>query len=103
VDDEFEVVGIKLGTIAHEAIKLTKEENNIHSQLHAMRKEGGMCFWPSPIMHLGEFIVDGGKTFITTKPWGYCNQWYNCFDITIFNYKHMYGCNATRFKQMFYV
>jgi hypothetical protein len=40
---------------------LVKEEKNIQFQMDGMKKGGGMCLWPTPIMHLAKPLVDGPR------------------------------------------
>jgi hypothetical protein len=40
---------------------LVKEEKTIQFQIDGMKKGGGMCFWPTPIMHSAKPPDDGSK------------------------------------------
>jgi hypothetical protein len=38
--------------------------------MNGMKKGGGMCFWPTPIMHLAKPPYDGLNNFVIIKSCG---------------------------------
>ncbi len=75
VETNFEIVSLKLERVIAKARELNMEEDNICSQLHAMKKRDGMFFSPKHIMHSEKHVDDGERNFIIIKSCGYCNQW----------------------------
>jgi hypothetical protein len=55
-----------------------------------MKKDGGMGFWPTPIMHLTKPSNDGSRNFVIIKSCGYCHSWFHCDDIAITSCKHTF-------------
>jgi hypothetical protein len=58
--------------------------------MDGMEKGGGMCFWPTPIMHSSKPLDDGSRNFFTIKSCGYCYIWFQYDDIAIINCKHTF-------------
>jgi hypothetical protein len=79
----FEMVSLELEKVIAKARELNMEEDNICSQLHAMKKGDGMFFSPKPIVHIMKPADDGERNFIIIKSCGYCNQWYHCYEIVV--------------------
>lgn len=90
VEEEFEIVGFKLQRVKQEVGELVKEEETIHFQMHGMRKGGGMCFWPTPIMHSTKPLDDGSRNFVIIKSFVYCHSWFHYDDIAVINFKHTF-------------
>jgi hypothetical protein len=90
VDEEIEMIGLELLKVAQEGGELVKEENNVCSQVDAMKKGGGMCLWPKPILHLAKPTNDSARTFIIINACGYYNQWFHCDDIVVTSYRHTF-------------
>jgi hypothetical protein len=88
VEEEFEIIGLKLQRVTHEVKELVKEEETIHSQIDAMKKGGCMSFWSSPIMHLARPTNDGTRNCFIMKTCGHCHGWFYCADIAISSCKH---------------
>ncbi len=90
VEEEFEIVGFKLQKVTQEVGDLIKEEETIHFQMDGMKKGGGMCFWPTPIMHSTKPLDDGSRNFVIIKSCGYCHSWFHYDNIAIINFKHTF-------------
>jgi len=58
--------------------------------MNGMKKGGGMCFWPPPIMHLAKPPDDGLNNFVIIKSCGCCHGWFHCDDIVVMSCKHTF-------------
>jgi hypothetical protein len=87
---EFEIVGLKLQRVTQEVRELVKEEETIHFQMDGMKKDGGMCFWPPPIMHSTKPLDVGSRNFVIIKSCGYCHSWFHYDHIVVINFKHTF-------------
>jgi hypothetical protein len=91
VEVDYEMMELELQRILLDVEALVKEEDNILSQLHEMKtRQGGMCFYPLPIVHPKIPVNDGGKNVVIIKPCGYYNLCYHCCDIAITSCKHTF-------------
>jgi hypothetical protein len=56
--------------------------------MDGMKKDGGMCFWPTLIMHSAKPPNDGSRNFVIIKSCGYCHSQFHYNDIADTSCKH---------------
>jgi hypothetical protein len=81
------LVDLELGDLEREEV--------ISVQVTKMKKNGGMSFWPTPILHPNRPPCDG-PNMIIIKGCGLCGQWYHCFDVVVTFCLHTYHLACLR-------
>ena len=55
-----------------------------------MRKDGGLYWWPTPIVQLDKGSLEGGQNVLVIKTCGYCDCLFQFNDITVTSCRHVF-------------